>query len=216
MQIFEETFAQGLLTSGTGHEQFEHHVVGQDNVGRSLLHFCAGLVVFLTCIFAKSKRTGASGLLLKCRLVARQLFCLRVDECIHWVNDDGNCFVLACSLMLKDIIEYSGHKRARFSGTSTGSDDEFTVLASQLDSLLLMLVKRSGKEFLQVGMDGEALRNHFFHTSAFGKVRVELDEGLWPQFLRTDRLADLLLDAVVLYSYKALKVAFVATFQLLV
>ena len=72
----------------TGQQEFEHHVVGEEDLGRVLLHLGAWSTFFLAGVLAHGYRKGLAGSVFVVLFVQVEFVGLRIDECVHRVDDD--------------------------------------------------------------------------------------------------------------------------------
>ena len=79
--------ADGSLPSSR-QEQFEHHVVGQQNLWRVIAHPDARLFILLPGVLTEADRESAPRSLLVVVLVASELHELGVDERVHRIDHD--------------------------------------------------------------------------------------------------------------------------------
>jgi|GEM_PF-6983887 len=71
-EVSEDAVADRALAE-PGEQQFEHHVIGEQDLRRLLAHFCALGFVFLTGVLAKGNRERFAGGLLVIGLIAFKL-----------------------------------------------------------------------------------------------------------------------------------------------
>ena len=70
-------------------EQLKHHVVGQQDLGRVLAQFFAGVFVLLPGVLAEGDREFLPCVFFVVVLIGFELDGLRVDQRVHRIDDDG-------------------------------------------------------------------------------------------------------------------------------
>jgi hypothetical protein len=115
--VFHDAPVQIILP---GHEQFEHHEVGQEDIRRVVRNAVSLLGVLLARVSGECHRTRARDI--ADELV--ELFELRVRQGVHGVDDDGTRAGLAAAALLREDMMNDGDEEAqRLAGARARGDD---------------------------------------------------------------------------------------------
>src|SRR6266545_2341538 len=116
-----------------GQEQFQHHVVRQEYLGRPFTHLLARRFPLLPRVLAEGdwERPPASAFVIF--LVTAELLKLGIDQGVHWIDDNGRhpC----CPRMGQHLVEYRTDVSQRLAGPCTRRDDEILAGSAQFDGL---------------------------------------------------------------------------------
>ncbi|HRI06173.1 MAG TPA: hypothetical protein PKW35_00080 [Nannocystaceae bacterium] len=198
MQLIEHQEAQALAVADhlaielvlPGHQQLEHHEVGQQDVGRVVGDASALLAVLLTRVTLE--RDGLVALDVRYELV--EFLELAVCQRVHRVDDDRPC---AARGALPLLGEHRAHDRdeeaERLARARACRDDVALALRGEDDGLLLVLVEGERRSVGAEDVGGArvegAVRDERLEVQPALVARVDLKERVRPEApLRVDRL----------------------------
>ena len=69
-------------------QELEHHVIGQQNLGRAFPHLLPHVLLFLASVLAESDREGIAGGVFVVLFVGSELVRLGVDKSVHRIDDN--------------------------------------------------------------------------------------------------------------------------------
>ena len=194
--VFNDLPVQAVLPR---HEQFEHHEIREQDVGRVVPDTFPFLVGFLPGI--PRERWGMR---VFCAEIAPQLFCLAVRQRVHRINDDrAGSQGLARFPRLDRGINNRDEETQRLPRTSSGRDDVTLLTQGIANGLLLVLAKLEsstlgaaggGKSPKHVGTFRFQITgtDEILERSAVCVVRVELDQRIGPEAFGGIQFIDLL------------------------
>ena len=86
-----------------GEQEFQHHVIGQEDLWWIVTHLLAPLLPLLAGILAKRYREVLMRTLFVVFAIYVEFVGLRIDECIHRIDDD--CDYTTCKNIGQEMIE---------------------------------------------------------------------------------------------------------------
>lgn len=120
-----------------GHQEFEHHEIGQKDVGCAVRNRLTLLSVVLAGIAPEGDGRRATGL----RKIFLKLLHLAVRECVHRVDDDRAGALFVRRPLAQHRVNDWDEEAERFPGASPSRDHKGCTPASECHRLFLMLEK---------------------------------------------------------------------------
>ncbi len=179
--------ADQLLVVRAHQHQLCHDIVGQQNVGWVTAEFLSQFFAGFTGITGKADREFTS--VLHAILIGKtaQSLLLRVDQCVHRIDDQ--CLHAAARFGLAQQIINNGQKVAgAFAGTGAASHHKTLAASSAFNRLVLVLIETKRcirgctKEVSSFRSDHPGPRqiiDGLRHLVSW----AELNKRLWPEFL---------------------------------
>ena len=185
-------------------DQLEHHVVGEDDVGRIVPNLAALFVGFLTGVATDAD--GGMVLVERLRLEKlRQLAELAVSQGVHRVDDDR--LDSLAGAVPKHVVDDRDDVAQALSGASPGGEDVVCPRAGDADRLVLMLVEPhreagaigglSGPEDLGARPMEQPLADEIVDRPPRLKRGVQLHQRRGPQHTTAEGPVDHLLDTFI-------------------
>ena len=196
--VEDEEFEVGGLDQGflmhSGEHEFEHDVVGQQDLGRVVLD-----VGFLGEGFLARVFFDADGCVGDLAEEFVEFFFLGVDEGVHRVDEDGpDALDLG---IFEDVVEDGGDVGHAFAGACACGNDVGLLALGGEEGLFLVVVVAvglavAGEVLGAVGMEDAAIDQLSDGGSGF-VGRVEMEQGVGPEFALVELFRDEGFDAGV-------------------
>ena len=171
---------------GSRQNEFEHYVVGKQNIRRIGYNLILFIIGFLACISPECDRTSLVGIAEVDELF--QFANLAIRQGIHWIYDD--CLNTASWTVLEHMIDGWDNEGKTLSRACTCGQDVISTLYRNLDRIRLVSMEpKRASLFIRSVFDpkySSALRmdntrrNKFVNRFSRFEGRVQLDQWLRP------------------------------------
>ncbi len=175
-----------------GQQEFEHHVVREEYLGRILLHLGARPAFFLPCILSDGYRKNLPCRVFVILFIDIEFVALGIDKSVHRVDDDRRNSV-GWGFGQKPI-ENGANISQGFARAGAGSDDEVFARDAQPDGFQLMAVQRVALEDIGHRVVEQAALGKFFDAAGLFVGWIELEKWVGPKLTFRKRRMDLLAD----------------------